>query len=62
MFKLVGNEVFTLGKNDINCLIKIEPYGGFSYQYSLEVKGKTYKTFTEQQAKVSSFIITIHEG
>merc|ERR1712223_1196995 len=52
MFKLVGTETVTIGKSDANCLIKIEPYGGFSYQYSLDVNGKTYKTFTEQQAKV----------
>ena len=53
MFKLVGTESFTVGKSETNCLIKIEPYGGFSYQYCLEVNGKAYKTFTEQQAKVS---------
>ena len=52
MFKLVGNETFTIGKSEANCIVKIEPYGGFSYQYSLEVNGKSYKTFTEQQAKV----------
>ena len=60
MFKLVGNEVVTIGKNDTNCLIKIEPYGGFSYQYSLEVNGKAYKTFTEQQAKESILIVRIY--
>ena len=57
MFKLVGTEVVTIGKSDTNCLIKIEPYGGFSYQYCLEVNGKAYKTFTEQQAKVSDSLI-----
>jgi hypothetical protein len=52
MFKLVGKETFTLGKSDANCVIKIDPVGGFSYQYSLEVNGKPYKTFVEQQSKV----------
>ena len=36
-FKLVGSETFKLGKNNATCVIKIEPLGGFSYQYSLEV-------------------------
>ena len=53
MFKLVGTEQVTIGRAETNCVIKIEPYGGFSYQYSLEVNGKAYKTFTEQQAKVT---------
>ncbi len=37
MFKLVGNESFNVGKANAACVIKIEPFGGFSYQYSLEV-------------------------
>ena len=37
MFKLVGTETFTVGKNKASCSIKIEPVGGFSYEYSLEV-------------------------
>lgn len=35
MFKLVGSEVFEIGNT--KCVIKIEPVGGFSYEYSLEV-------------------------
>ena len=50
MFKLVGNEVFKIGKN--NAVIKIEPVGGFTYQYSLEVNGKPYQKFVEQQNKI----------
>ena len=38
MFKLVGTETFTVGKNKAACSIKIEPVGGFSYEYSLEVR------------------------
>ena len=52
MFKLVGKETFSLGQSNANCVIKIDPVGGFSYQYSLEVNGKPYKTFVEQQSKV----------
>ena len=55
MFKLVGNESFQVGKSKANCTIKIEPVGGFSYQYSLDVNGKPYKTFIEQQSKVLLF-------
>ncbi|XP_042891106.1 fas apoptotic inhibitory molecule 1-like isoform X2 [Penaeus japonicus] len=50
MFKLVGSEVFQIG--DTKCVIKIEPIGGFSYEYSLEVNGKSYKKFTENQSKI----------
>ncbi len=47
MFKLVGPELFRIGSasKGANCSIKIEPVGGFSYQYTLEVNGKPYKVF-----------------
>ena len=38
MFKLVGTETFTMGKSRTPCTIIIEPIGGFTYQYSLEVR------------------------
>ena len=50
MFKLVGTETFKVGKN-ANCVVKVEPVGGFSYQYSLEVNGKPYEKFVEQQSR-----------
>ena len=37
MFKLVGTECFSIGKSKAQCTIKIEPVGGFAYEYSLEV-------------------------
>ena len=52
MFKLVGTENFKVGKSNATCIIKIDPVGGFAYQYSLMVNGKPYKTFVEQQSKV----------
>jgi len=52
MFKLVGTETFLVGKNRAPCSIKIEPVGGFSYEYSLEVAGKPYKKFIENQNKI----------
>ena len=38
MFKLVGGETFNVGKSKTQCTIKIEPVGGFTYQYTLEVE------------------------
>ena len=35
LFKLVGSESFEIGS--ARCVIKIEPMGGFAYEYSLEV-------------------------
>ena len=51
MFKLVGKEHFNLGK--AKCTIAIEAVSGFSYEYSLEVNGKSLKKFTENQSKIS---------
>ena len=42
MFKLVGTETFSVGKNKAACSIKIEPVGGFSYEYSLEVSSLAF--------------------
>jgi Fas apoptotic inhibitory molecule (FAIM1) len=50
MFKLVGFEAFRVGK--ANCMIKVDPVGGFAYGYSLEVNGKSYRKFTEAQSKI----------
>lgn len=50
MFKLVGREVFQLGK--ANCIITIEAVSGFSYEYSLEVNGKSLQKFSENQSKI----------
>ena len=41
MFKLVGTESFNVGKSKTLCVIKIEPVGGFTYQYSLEVTSQS---------------------
>ncbi|CAK5102186.1 unnamed protein product [Meloidogyne enterolobii] len=45
MFKLVGREIFEL--NGVN----IEAVGIFAYEYTLQVGGKTYEKFREQQKK-----------
>ncbi|KAF2364250.1 Fas apoptotic inhibitory molecule 1 [Trinorchestia longiramus] len=50
MFKLVGSETFEIG--NAKCVIKIEPMGGFAYEYSLEINGQTYKKFREKQSRI----------
>lgn len=49
MFKLVGRELFEL--SNVRCVINIEAIGIFAYEYSLEVGGKTFEKFREQQSK-----------
>ena len=54
MFKLVGQEAFTFGPRSRphRGLIKIDPVGGFAYQYTLAIDGKPYKTFLDRQSKI----------
>ncbi|VDO92958.1 unnamed protein product [Haemonchus placei] len=49
MFKLVGKESFQLGP--MKCIISVEALGTFAYEYSLEVNGKNYEKFREEQSK-----------
>ncbi|KAI6235145.1 Fas apoptotic inhibitory molecule 1 [Aphelenchoides besseyi] len=49
MFKLVGREAFEI--NGVRCIITIEAVGIFAYEYSIQVNGKTYQKFREQQRK-----------
>ncbi|KAF6210856.1 hypothetical protein GE061_013967 [Apolygus lucorum] len=49
MFKLVGDQEFTIGA--IPCRVRIEPVSGFSYAYSLIVNGKTLEEFTRRRNK-----------
>ncbi|CAH0388377.1 unnamed protein product [Bemisia tabaci] len=52
MFKLVGDEAFDL--DGTRCIIRVEPYGTFSYCYSFLVDGKSLASFTRQQSKTTS--------
>ena len=52
MFKLVGKEYFTIGKNKTKCMIMIDAVSGFAYEYVLTVNGKSLQKFTENQDKV----------
>uniref|UniRef100_A0A1I7TX97 Fas apoptotic inhibitory molecule 1 n=1 Tax=Caenorhabditis tropicalis TaxID=1561998 RepID=A0A1I7TX97_9PELO len=49
MFKLVGKEAFKVG--DMKCTISVEALGTFAYEYCLEVNGKTFNKFKEEQNK-----------
>ena len=51
MFKLVGREQFKLGNTVAT--INIDAAGGFAYEYSLEVNGKSLKKFVENRKKSS---------
>ena len=58
MFKLVGRQAFSIGKH--KCEINIDSSSGFSYDYLLEVDGKSYQKFTENQSKIlQSWVFTI---
>jgi hypothetical protein len=50
MFKLVGKEYFEIGKH--KCIITIDSKSGFTYEYLLEVDGKPYEKFRENQSKI----------
>lgn len=61
MFKLVGREDFNVGK--ARCRILIDAISGFSYEYTLEVNGKSLKKFSENQTKIlRSWILMIGES
>lgn len=49
MFRLVGSENFTLGKNKTKCVLDVEPLPHFTFSYNLYVDGKPLEKFTEKQ-------------
>lgn len=58
MFKLVGNEMFSIGRH--RCVIQINSTSGFAYDYTLEVDGRSFEKFTENQSKVlQSWVFSI---
>ncbi|CAL8289634.1 unnamed protein product [Lota lota] len=54
MFKLVGREAFTVGSARTKASINIEAVTGFSYEYSLEIDGKSLEKFVHDRAKVTN--------
>uniref|UniRef100_A0A673NLJ7 Fas apoptotic inhibitory molecule b n=1 Tax=Sinocyclocheilus rhinocerous TaxID=307959 RepID=A0A673NLJ7_9TELE len=53
MFKLVGKEMFPVGSTDTKATISIEAITGFSYEYTLEINGKSLQTFLDNRSKIS---------
>lgn len=53
MFKLVGKETFTVGSFDTRATIHIEALTGFSYEYSLEIDGKSLEKFIDDRSKIT---------
>ncbi|XP_051985782.1 fas apoptotic inhibitory molecule b [Xyrauchen texanus] len=53
MFKLVGRETFPVGSTYTKATITIEAISGFSYEYTLEINGKSLKTFLDNRSKIS---------
>ncbi|XP_022912991.1 fas apoptotic inhibitory molecule 1 [Onthophagus taurus] len=49
MFKLVGDEKFTIGTNNTLCEIKVDPLPNFSFGYSLYINGEPLEKFVEKQ-------------
>ncbi|GAB1609288.1 fas apoptotic inhibitory molecule 1-like [Argonauta hians] len=50
LFKLVGGVQFHIGNT--KCVINIDASNSFSYQYTLQVNGKDYENFVENQRKI----------
>ncbi len=53
MVKLVGKETFPVGSTDTKATISIEAITGFSYEYTLEINGKSLQTFLDNRSKMS---------
>ncbi|MEQ2258801.1 hypothetical protein XENORESO_002560 [Xenotaenia resolanae] len=62
MFKLVGKETFTLGTADTKATINIEAISGFTYEYSLNVDGKSLQKFIDNRAKTTKTWVVQVDG
>ncbi|XP_025836671.1 fas apoptotic inhibitory molecule 1 [Agrilus planipennis] len=51
MFRLVGDEIFEIGKQKAKCVLSVDPLPYFSFCYGLSVNGKPLEKFTEKQNK-----------
>lgn len=61
MFKLVGDEYFTVGKQKAKCELRVDPQPHFSFSYSLFVDGKPLEKFTEKQMQsMRSWAVVTH--
>lgn len=53
MFKLVGKETFTVGGMETKATVNIEAISGFTYEYTLEIDGKSLQKFIDNRSKVT---------
>lgn len=53
MFRLVGRETFTIGKQKLSGHVDIDAASGLAYEYTLSVDGKSLKKFVENKEKTS---------
>jgi hypothetical protein len=53
MFKLVGKETFTVGGMETKATVNIEAISGFTYEYTLEMDGKSLQKFIDNRSKVT---------
>ncbi|GJQ66117.1 hypothetical protein Trydic_g4182 [Trypoxylus dichotomus] len=49
MFKLVGDEKFTIGIENIPCELCVDPMPNLAFEYNLYVNGKPFEKFVEEQ-------------
>ncbi|XP_044746508.1 fas apoptotic inhibitory molecule 1 [Coccinella septempunctata] len=62
MFKLVGEEVFTLGAQKAKCVLRVDPLPLFAFSYGLLVDGKPLEKFTEKQEATNRYWSVITEA
>ncbi|KAJ8935553.1 hypothetical protein NQ314_012734, partial [Rhamnusium bicolor] len=62
MFKLVGEEIFTIGKQHAKCVLRVDPMPHFAFSYSLYVDGKPLEKFTEKQSQSIRSWAVLAEG
>lgn len=53
MFKLVGKETFTVGGMETKATVNIKAISGFTYEYTLEIDGKSLQKFIDNRSKVT---------
>ena len=59
MFRLVGSETFKIGKKQAEISIKAK---GMSFEYTLDIDGKSLKRFIEAQARnTRTWLPTVNE-
>ncbi|MFT7815847.1 fas apoptotic inhibitory molecule 1-like [Arapaima gigas] len=54
MFKLVGKETFGVGGTQTKATINIDAISGFAYEYTLEINGKSLKSYLENRSKITN--------